>query len=141
VTARRLVPVAVVAALAAVPLSVQTYGTGETSFVFLWGLVGLDPLHVTTLPDYLGYAGGAPGYVRAWPLTVLLWAAALAAALVDALTDRGDARVTAGLLVLAGVTALRLSSGFSVQPGRTAYATGTGACWAVAAWRWWRARP
>jgi len=123
-----------VLALAALPWSVQTYASGHVTFVFAWGLLGLDPLSVTTLPDFLDAAGALPDYIESWPLSVGLWLAAVASATLGAVTDRGDARVTAGLLIVAGAVAIDLSTGFSVQPGRTAYPTGTVGLWAVAAW-------
>lgn len=123
--------VAVLAVLA-VPLSVQVY-PGQTTGLFLWGLATLDPPSVTTFPEYLRLAGGAPGYIAAWPITAGVWALAAVSA---ALADREDPRVTAGLLVLAGVAALRLSVGFAVQPDRGAYPLGTAVLWVVAAWRW-----
>ncbi|MFB6121030.1 MAG: TIGR04206 family protein [Halobacteriaceae archaeon] len=127
-----------VAALAAVPWSVQTYASGAVSVVFAWGLLGLDPLSVTTLPGFLDATSGLPAYIESWPLSVGLWLTALASATVGALTDHDDARVTAGLLAVAGGAALDVSTGFSVQPGRTAYPTGTVALWAVAAWSLYR---
>lgn len=127
-----------VVALAAVPWSVQTYAGGPVSVVFAWGLLGLDPLTVTTLPAFLDATSDLPEYIEAWPLSVGLWLAAVASAAAGAVTDSDDARVTAGLLAIAGGAALSLSTGFSVQPGRTAYPTGTIALWAVAAWSLYR---
>ncbi|MFB6218833.1 MAG: TIGR04206 family protein [Halobacteriaceae archaeon] len=126
-----------VLAVLAVPLSVQVY-PGQATALFAWGLATLDPPGVTTLPAYVRLAGGTPGYVAAWPLAAGLWALALASTLAG-VRGREDARVTAGLLALAGVAALPLSLSFAVQPGRTAYPVGTAALWAVAAWSWWRA--
>jgi len=125
-------------ALLAFPWSVQVYDAGAPTLVFPWGLVGLDPIGVTTLLDFLfRYTAGLPEFVLAWPLGTVLYAAALASAAVGVATGHEDRRVTAGLLVVAGVTGLSLAGGFSVQPGRVAIPTGTALCAAVA---WWRYR-
>lgn len=124
-----------VLALAAVPWSVQTFAAGGVTLLFPWGLVNADPLGVTTLYHFLFvYTAGLPDFVLAWPLSVALYLLALASAGLGAAVDREDARVTGGLLVLAGVAQLSVASGFSFQPGRTAYPLGTAALWAVA-WR------
>jgi uncharacterized protein (TIGR04206 family) len=125
-------------ALAAVPWSVQVFVVGEFTFLFPWGLFNTNPLHVTTIWDFLfRYTVGLPNYILAWPLGVVLWLAAVASAALGAAIGREDPRVTAGLLVLAGVTQLSVAVSFSVQPTRTAYPTGTVALWAVAWWRYW----
>jgi uncharacterized protein (TIGR04206 family) len=124
--------------LLVVPLSVQVY-PDSTSAVFLWGLANLDPPSVTPLTAFLfRYTAGLPGYITAWPLAVALWVMALLSTLVGAVTGREDPRITAGLLVLAGATAVPVSTGFAVQPGRVAYPVGTLALWGVAAWYWGR---
>ncbi|MFB6160147.1 MAG: TIGR04206 family protein [Haloferacaceae archaeon] len=126
-----------VLALAVLPWSVQTFRGGAVTFLFPWGLVTVPPLHVTTLADYLFvYTAGLPDYILAWPTSVLLYALALASASAG-LLDREDPRVTGGLLALVGVAQLSVAWGFSVQPARTAWPTGTLACWAVA-WRCYR---
>ena len=58
----------------------------------------------------------------------------VASAVVGVVLDREDRRVTAGLLVLAGLTQLSLAYGFSRQPGRFAVPLGTVLCLAVV---WW----
>jgi uncharacterized protein (TIGR04206 family) len=128
----------VVVALAAVPWSVQVFSTGDATFLFPWGLVNTNPLHVTTLTDFLfRYTIGLPNYILAWPLGVVLWLLAVASAAVGVVAGREDPRVTGGLLVLAGLTQLSVAAGFSVQPNRVAYPVGTVALWVVAWWRYW----
>jgi uncharacterized protein (TIGR04206 family) len=128
----------VVAALAAVPWSVQVFTTGDATFLFAWGLVNVNPLHVTTLTDFLfRYTMGLPDYILAWPLGVLFWALAVVSAAVGAVAGREDGRVTAGLLVLAGLTQLSVAAEFSLQPNRVAYPVGTAVLWAVVWWRYW----
>jgi uncharacterized protein (TIGR04206 family) len=129
--------VLVLVALAVVPWSVQVFSVGDATFLFPWGLLNTNPLHVTPITDFLfRYTMGLPNYILAWPLGTLLWVGALASA-VFGFFDREDPRVTAGLLVLAGVTQLSVAAGFSVQPYRTAYPTGTFALWLVAWWVYW----
>jgi uncharacterized protein (TIGR04206 family) len=128
---------AAVALLGTVPVSVQTFarpGSG-VSVVFPWGLFNTAPPHVTTLLEFLFvYTSGLPEFILAWPLSVGLWLLALGSATVGVAVGREDVRVTAFLLVLAGVAALSVSTGFSVQPYRTGYPVGPLAAWLVA---WW----
>ena len=127
-----------VAALAAVPWSLQVFSVGDATFLFVWGLVNTNPLQLTTLTDFLfRYTAGLPNYILAWPLGAVLWLCALASAAVGAVSGREDPRVTGGLLVLAGVTQVSVAFGFSVQPNRVAYPTGTLALWLVAWWLYW----
>jgi uncharacterized protein (TIGR04206 family) len=126
-----------VALLGLVPVSVQTFtrpGSG-VSVVFPWGLFNTAPPHVTTLYDFLFvYTAGLPEFILAWPLSVGLWLLALGSAALGVTVGREDVRVTAFLLVLAGVAGLSVSTGFSVQPYRTGYPVGPLATWLVA---WW----
>jgi uncharacterized protein (TIGR04206 family) len=124
-----------VLAMLAVPLSLQVY-PGDVTAVFPWGLLGVESLSVTTLPDFLfRYTAGLPAHIRAWPLAVAVWLLALLSACLG-LLGREDPRITAGLLALAGVVAVRISLGFAVQPGRTAYPLGSVALWVLAWWVW-----
>jgi len=119
-------------AVALLPWSVLT--TGE--LVFAWGLVTTDPVHVTTLTDYLFvYTMGLPTRLLAWPVAVLLYLLALASAAVGAVGPE-DRRVTAGLLVLAGASHLRFSVGLA-RPGALAVPTGTVLLWLAAWWFHW----
>jgi len=128
----------VLLALLAVPWSVQVFAVGDATFVFAWGLVNTNPLSVTTLFDFLFvYTRGLPAYILAWPLSTLLYTAAVASAVVGWRTGREDPRVTAGLLVVAAVAQVRLAWGFSVQPGRVALPVATIAFLAVAWWGYW----
>jgi uncharacterized protein (TIGR04206 family) len=89
---------------------------------------------VTTLPEFLFlYTMGLPEYILAWPLSVGLYAAALASAGVGWWTGREDPRVTAGLLLVAAVAQAQLAWGFSIQPNRVAWPVGSAALVAVAA--------
>ena len=131
----RRTAVLAILALGLVPWSVQTFSAGGVSLVFAWGLVTPGPLSVTTVYEYLFvYTAGLPPYILAWPVSVLLWVLALASALVGHLTGREDVRVTAALLVFAGLAQVSLARGFALQPYRTAYPLGTVVLWAAA---WW----
>ncbi|SEO38493.1 TIGR04206 family protein [Halogranum amylolyticum] len=134
-TRRRLLAVLV---LAVVPWSVQTFVGGGATFVFPWGLLTVDPLHVTTLADFLLFTQGLPDYILAWPLGVACYLVAVGSVAVGAATGREDARLTAVALVLAGVTQLELARGFSTQPGRVAWPLGALLLWGVAwyVYRW-----
>jgi len=122
-------------ALVAVPIAPWTV-LGAGDFVFAWGLATVDPLHVTTLPDYLFvYTAGLPARLLAWPIAVLLYLLAVASAVLGT-TGREDRRVTGGLLVLAGASHLRFSLGLS-RPGLLAVPTGTVLLWTAAWWFHW----
>ncbi|MFB6280768.1 MAG: TIGR04206 family protein [Haloferacaceae archaeon] len=122
-------------ALAAVPWSIQRFAAGGVTLLFPWGLVTTRPPTVTTLYEFLFvYTTGLPEFILAWPLSVGLYALALASGAAGLLVGREDPRVTGGLLVAAGIAQVTVASGFSVQPGRAAYPVGTAALWAVA-WR------
>ncbi|WP_135827921.1 TIGR04206 family protein [Halorussus halobius] len=108
--------------------------TGDV--VFAWGLATTDPIHVTTITDYLFvYTAGLPARLLAWPVAVLLYLLALASVAVGAVAPE-DRRVTAGLLVLAGASHLRFSVGLA-RPGVLAVPTGTVLLWLAAWWFHW----
>jgi uncharacterized protein (TIGR04206 family) len=99
-------------------------------------LVALDPLHVTTLPDYLFvYTRGLPQRLLAWPIAVLLYLVAVGSALLGSVR-REDGRVTGGLLVFAGVSHLRFTLGLG-RPGLLAIPVGTILLWTGAWWFYW----
>jgi uncharacterized protein (TIGR04206 family) len=123
-----------VVGLLAVPWSVQVFSGRDATLLFAWGLVNTNPPMVTTLPEFLVlYTMGLPEYILAWPLSVGLYAAALASAGVGWWTGREDPRVTAGLLLVAAVAQAQLAWGFSIQPNRVAWPVGSAALVAVAA--------
>ena len=128
-------------ALLAVPWSIQTFAVGDVTFLFPWGLLNTSPLQVTDLHVFLfEHTVGLPGFILAWPMSVLLYATAVGSAALGVARGREDPRVTGGLLVLAGVAQLSVAWGFSIQPGRIAYPTGTVALWGAAWWYWSRVR-
>lgn len=97
-------------AVGAVPWLVVPY-PGAFDLVFAWGLfAGRTGAFVSVL-DYLFVhtpgPASLPGHLLAWPLATLLYLLALASAALS-VVGREDRRVTAVLLVLAGVMGLRL---------------------------------
>lgn len=114
-----------------VPWTVLLYPNGS-SYVFTWGLVNVDPIHVTTLPEYLLVrTSGLPRHLLAWPVSVFLYALALVSAIVGAVWNREDVRVTAGLLAFAGVSHASFALGLG-RPGILAIPVGTVLLWALA---------
>lgn len=129
--------VVVLLSLSLVPWSVQVYPAGAPTLVFAWGLVNLDPVGLTHILDFLRFSVGLPDYILAWVVGAGLYLLAVTSSLVGWRLGREDVRVTAGLLVLAGVAQLSLARGFSIQPNRLAVPLGTALLWAVAYWRYW----
>lgn len=130
----------VLVALGVLPWTVLV---GESlTLVFAFGLLNTNPLHLTTLYDYLfRFTGGfaaLPTYLRAWPVSVLLYLGSLVSAL-SGVVWREDLRVTGGLLALAGVSHVSLAVGLSRGIGRMALPTGTVLLLAVAWWLYWPA--
>lgn len=110
------------------PWSVQVFTRADATLLFPWGLVNTTPPTVTDLYSFLFvYTAGLPDYILAWPLSVALYLVAVASVAAGVLVGRADEdrRVTAAALAFAGLTQLSLAVGFSVQPYRTAWPTGT----------------
>ncbi len=108
---------AAVLLLLVVPWTVVQYGGGDVDFLFLWGLVNSSPWHLTDLFAYLTvYTAGfesLPPRLQAWPAGSGLYLLAVGSAALAALSDRGDPRLTAGLLALAALVHLRVTAGLS----------------------------
>jgi uncharacterized protein (TIGR04206 family) len=106
---------------------------GAVSLVFPWGLVSAWPLPVVAVPlvrYLLSLTAGLPAYLRAWPLSVLLYACALAS--TTGFARRWvDADVTVALLAVAGAAHLLVSVGIW-RTGRLAVPAGTVVLWALA---------
>lgn len=105
--------------------------------VFAWGLVAPDTFHVVLLSTYLfDLTWGLPNYLLAWPASALLYCAGLAGAAVGAAAGREDRRLTAGLLVLAGLAHLGFALGVGrADPTVVAVPTGPIILWLVV-WRY-----
>jgi uncharacterized protein (TIGR04206 family) len=120
-------------ALAICPWSVAV--AGVATFVFPFALVDPNTGAVTTIDAYyFRQTTVLPPFLQAWGIGVVLYLGAVTSAVAGVVLDREDRRVTAGLLVLAGLTQLSLAYGFSRQPGRFAVPLGTVLCLAVV---WW----
>ncbi|PSP94074.1 TIGR04206 family protein [Halobacteriales archaeon QS_4_62_28] len=129
---------AAVLALAVVPWTVAVAGT--VTFVFPFALVDPNTGAVTTIFDYyVRYTTTLPQYLRAWGIGVGCYLGVVASVLSGRVWDVEDRRVTAGLLVFAGLTQLSLAYGFSRQPGRFGVPVGTVLCLAVVWWYDWPA--
>ncbi|WP_224269703.1 TIGR04206 family protein [Haloprofundus salinisoli] len=106
------------------------------TLVFPWGLFDPSSGRLVSLYSYLfeftGGFGSLPAYLRAWPTSVVAFLLATASAAGGVLVGREDPRVTAILLVLAGLGQLSLAWGFAQQPGRVALPVGALALWVVA---------
>mgnify|MGYP000563181223 CR=1 FL=1 len=135
---RRLVTrrLAAILALAVVPWTVAVAGT--VTVVFPFALVDPTTGAVTSILDYyFVYTRALPPFLLAWGAGVCLYLGAVASAVGGATLGREDRRLTAGLLVLAGLTQLTFAQGFSRQPGRFAVPIGTVLCFAVVWWFDW----
>ncbi|MFW6017344.1 MAG: TIGR04206 family protein [Halapricum sp.] len=90
---------------------------GLTTLFFPFGFLGVgEPWRVVTISEYLFvYTQGLPDYVYAWPVGVGLYLLAVLSAALG-LVDREDRRVTAGLLVLVGLTQLQFALGWGGRP-------------------------
>jgi uncharacterized protein (TIGR04206 family) len=134
-TTTRVVAAVLLAGL--LPWSVQTFAGGEVFLRFAWGGVSFEPAFtVQLLWSYPVFAG--PPILLQWATASSCWLLALASA-VAGRVRREDPRLTAGLLVLAGVANGLVAVEFGVQPTRTGSPTGTAAVFLVAGWRYWRA--
>jgi uncharacterized protein (TIGR04206 family) len=127
-----------VAALALVPWTILS--SGVLTLLFPFGLVNTTPLHLTTLLEYRRFTGGfagLPGFLQAWPTSVLLYLGALASA-IGGVAGHEDRRVTGGLLVFTAIAHLGLAVGF-LRTGRLAVPLGPVLAVAVAWWCYWPA--
>lgn len=95
---------ATLVALAFVPWTVILI-YGEVTLVFPFGFFNTNPPALVDLYTLLSAGGGLPRNPELLPASALLYGGALLSA-AAALADREDPRLTAGLLVLAGVAHL-----------------------------------
>lgn len=115
---------------------------GEVTFVFSFGLVGLDPLNLTNIYEFLFvYTDGLPRRLQAWPAGVLLYAGALASAMTG-LRGVEDPRLTGGLLAFAGVAHAQVTYGLFRTYGLPVtdipvLPVGAVVSWAVVWWYYW----
>jgi uncharacterized protein (TIGR04206 family) len=133
---RRYRRIPILLALAIVPWTVVS-AFGTITLVMPFGLLNFDPIQLATIYDYyFQYTVTLPRFLQAWGVSVLLYAGAVGSALLG-LVWREDARVTAALLVLAGLTNLLVSVGFTRRPGYVSVPLGTILCFVVV-WVYYR---
>lgn len=131
---RRLV---VLFGLTLVPWTVVSV-RGTPTLFFPLGFVTPEPFTFTTVWDYyLRYTAGLPRYLAAFGTATVLLGIAVISALAGVI-DREDARITAAVVVLAGLNNLVFTLGFLRRPGYVAVPVGTLLCGLVV---WWGYRP
>jgi uncharacterized protein (TIGR04206 family) len=114
----------------------------EPTFVFSFGLVSLDPLHLTNVYEFLFvYTEVLPRRLQAWPAGILLHAGALASA-TGGLYGYEDPRLTGGLLSFAGIAHAQVSYGLFRTYGLPVsdlpvLPVGAVASWLVVWWYYW----
>jgi uncharacterized protein (TIGR04206 family) len=124
-------------ALWVVPWTVVPYPSG-VNLIFPWASATTNPLHVTPLWWFIARNPGGieqlPPRLFAWPLATLLLVVAVLGALAGRI-GREDRRLTAGVLVLAGVVHLRVTVGLA-GIGETAVPIGPLLAFGVASWHY-----
>lgn len=126
---------ATLAALAFVPWTVILI-YGEVTLVFPFGLVNTNPPALVDLYTLLSSGGGLPRNPELLPASVLLYAGALGSA-AAALVDREDPRLTAGLLVFAGLAHLGVTYAVAHRLRYTPFPLGALLLIAAAWWFYW----
>lgn len=112
--------------------------TTETTLVFAWGMLTLEGVHLTTLPDYLGATAGLPRHLRMWPIGVACYVLGVAWAAGE--RAGADGRVAAALLALSALGAGWMAWGLAVEPARSAIPVGSFVLACLAGWGYLRAR-
>ena len=126
----------VVAALGLLPWTVILVG-GELTLVFPFGFFNTNPPELVDIYTFLFVAGGRlPRNPQLLPLSILFYLGALGSAAAG-LVDREDPRLTAGLLVLAGVAHLGVAYSVSHRIRYTPVPFGALGMLAVAWWYYW----
>ena len=121
----------VVVALGFVPWTLVA--GSDLTYVFPFGLLNDDPWTLVWVHDYLRFSRyGRSAAIESWLLGVGVYVGALASAL-GGVAGREDRRLTAGLLVVAGVSQFPLVEAFSRRPGTLALPVGS-LLLVVAAW-------
>lgn len=110
---------------------------GSVGLVFAWGLVNPGTLHFTDIGSYLFvHTRGLPEFLLAWPIAAVMYLGAIASALWG-MWNREDPRLTAGLLVLAGLSLVVFADGISRPASIIGFPVGTMFLWLVAWWVYW----
>lgn len=91
----------------------------------------------TSVVSFVSASRVAPPYWSAWPLATGLYLLALLGVLLTLLTRRDDRRVTAGLLLLAGLDVVWFAVGVSGQRGILTLPLGGLWLWLAALYEYW----
>jgi uncharacterized protein (TIGR04206 family) len=127
---------AVIAALAVVPWTVILI-YGEVTLVFPFGFFNTNPPELIDIYRLLIVAkGGLPRNPELLPVSIILWAVALASAAAG-LVGHEDPRFTAGILVLAGLSHFGVAYAFSHRLAYTPVPFGAVLMLVVAWWYYW----
>ena len=113
--------------LLAVPITVLPSGSGDLTFVSLWGLLNtgseIGPAGIRLYPLWTYFAdqprpfGSLPASIQVWPLAAVFHLFAATSAVSGVLFDREDRRVTGGLLVLAAIATAWVAAGVAGRFG------------------------
>jgi uncharacterized protein (TIGR04206 family) len=122
-------------ALAVLPWTVILVGSAFT-FAFPFAFVTTGPLSTVWLWDLLRFGGGLPRSPLLLPLAALLYVLAVVSAL-GGVRGREDPRLTAGLLVLAGVAHLGVAWSVLHRLAYTPVPAGVVVVFGVAWWFYW----
>jgi uncharacterized protein (TIGR04206 family) len=124
-------------ALLVLPWSFVDAG-GQVTLVFPFGFLNFGPLELEDIVSYVTVDTlGLPWFLLSWPIGVGIYLLAVASALSGLVFGREDRRVTALLLVVAGLTQVSMAQGFSRRLGTYAIPVGTVLCLAVVWWYDW----
>lgn len=130
---------AAILGLGVVPWSFVDAG-GLVTVVFSFGFLNFDPLQLEDIVSFVTVdTVGLPQFLLAWPVGVGIYGLALGSALSGTVFGREDRRVTALMLVVVGLTQLRMALGFSARLDTYAVPVGTVLCLAVVWWFDWPA--
>jgi uncharacterized protein (TIGR04206 family) len=125
--------------LGIVPWSFVDAG-GVVTVVFSFGFLNVDPLQLEDIVSFVTVdTVGLPQFLLAWPVGVGIYGLAVGSVLSGTVFGREDRRVTALLLVVVGLTQLRMALGFSGRLDTYAVPVGTVLCLAVVWWFDWPA--
>jgi uncharacterized protein (TIGR04206 family) len=126
-----------VLALGVLPWNLVGAPGAWTAFLSV-GFVNLaPPRNLVTIYDYVFvFTRGLPEFILAWPLGLVMYIAALGAAII-AVFDLEDPRVTAGLLALFAVSQAVFARGFASRSGYTVIPIATITAAVVVWWFYW----
>lgn len=122
--------------LTVVPWTLLLVGGDPTTLVFPLAFLSVESVTVLWLWEILRLGGGLPRNPLLLPLSAVLYLGALASAAVG-LADREDPRLTAGLLVLAGLSHLGVAYSLVHRLRYTPIPAGVMLVFVAAWWFYW----